>query len=380
MEKLMQRKRILLELGASEGAIEELLQYNSSHFDHSLVNSTVSLPLADELFAEVWDEYVREAEEKGVYHILKEKLVQLSFPIQEDISKTEAYRAVALRGENVSDYTETTGLILHYPERITMFLHTTAAGRIPVIVIPDRRDFVSFVQAISCRNEPKQVRPSMGACMVQGYNNWDRVHQAKSEWLLMNPEGDWTLEFINFREKKELYRDKMILLSDGPYSNVTAVSMGIDAKEWLKKSLIVRLEHECTHYLTVRLLGSMQNNLFDELLADYRGIVAAYGEYRAVRFLTFMGLEHYPEYRSGGRLENYRGEPPLSTGALSILQVLVYRAATNLEEIERFIVGTHKVMDDRTLVVIALARMTLEELACPKALEIFASYWQFYST
>ena len=376
MERMMQRKRFLLELGASESEAGELLQYNASRFDHSLLNAAVSLPLADELFAEVWDAYVREAEEKGVYHTLQERLVQFAFPIQEGISQSDAYRAVTLRGEDVSVYIEATGLALNHPESMKLFLHPTVAGRIPVIVISDRSDFVSLVQAISCRNEPKNVPPSMGACMVQGYNNWDRVHQAKAEWLRLYPEGDWTLEFFDFKEKKELYRDRLILLSDGPYSNVSAASMGLDTEEWLKKSLIIRLEHECTHYMTRRLLGSMQNNLLDELLADYRGIVAAFGAYRAVLFLTFMGLKNYPEYRAGGRFENYKGEPPLSAGALSILQTLVYKAATNLEEIEHSIAGTVTDKDDRALVVLALARMTLEELAGSKALEQFVGYWQ----
>ncbi len=376
MEQLMQRKRFLLDLGASESEAEELLVYNTNRFNHFFLGQEISLPLIDEPFAAVWDAYVREAEENGVYHTLQQKVVQLAFPVQEGISKSDGYRAVTLRGEDVSACQEATGLALNHPESMKLFLHPTAAGRIPVIVIPDRSDFVKLVQAITCRNEPKNVPPSMGACMVQGYNNWDRVHQAKAEWLRLHPEGDWTLEFFDFKEKKELYRDRLILLSDGPYSNVSAASMGLDTEEWLKKSLIIRLEHECTHYMTRRLLGSMQNNLFDELLADYRGVVAAFGEYRAARFMTFMGLENYPEYRAGGRFENYRGEPPLSAGALSILQTLVYKAATNLEEIEHSIAGTVTDKDNRALVVLAFARMTLEELAGSKALEQFVGYWQ----
>jgi hypothetical protein len=376
MLQLMQRKRFLLELGASDNEAEELLLYNSSRFDHSLLSQDVSLPLIDEPFAAVWDAYVREAEENGVYHTLQQKVVQLAFPVQEGISKSDAYRAVTLRGEDVSGFKEATGLALNHPESMKLFLHPTAAGRIPVIVISDRSDFVSLVQAISCRNEPKNVPPSMGACMIQGYNNWDRVHQAKAAWLRLYPEGDWTLEFFDFKEKKELYRDRIIVLSEGPYSGVSSAFVGLDEEEWLKKSLIIRLEHECTHYMTRRLLGSMQNNLFDELLADYRGIVAAFGHYRAALFLTFMGLENYPEYRAGGRFENYRGEPPLSSGALSILKVLVHKAAQNLEEIECSISGTVKNMAGRTLVVLALSRMTLEELASPKVMDVFTGHWQ----
>ncbi len=379
MEQVMQRKQFLLELGASEEETLTLLQYNSNRFDHSLLNSDVSLPLTDEPFAAVWDGYVREAAKNGVYHTLRKSIVQFAFPIREGISQTDAYRAVTLKGADVLVCKEATGLLIHHPERIRMFLHLTAAGRVPVIVIPDRRDFVSLVQAISCRNEPKNLPASMGACTVQGYNNWGRVDHAKAEWLRLHPGGDWTLEFLSFKQKKECYQDRIILLSGGTYSGVCAASMGLDDKEWLKKSLIIRLEHECTHYMTRRVLRSMQNNLFDELLADYRGLVAAFGEYRAAPFLTFMGLENYPLYRSGGRLENYRGEPPLSGGALSILRVLVYKAAQNLEEIERSISCTVKNRAGRTLVVLALSRMTLEELACPKAMDVFTGHWQITS-
>lgn len=74
----------------------------------------------------------------------------------------------------------------------------------------------------------------------------------------------------------------------------------------------------------------MRNNMRDELIADYQGIVAANGgRYRADWFLRFIGLEAFPEYRQGGRLQNYRGQPPLSDGAFKILQVLVKDAAEN---------------------------------------------------
>jgi hypothetical protein len=50
----------------------------------------------------------------------------------------------------------------------------------------------------------------------------------------------------------------------------------------------------------------MNNALKDELIADTMGIVEAFGEYRRDLFLQFMGLENYPDYRWGGRLQNYR--------------------------------------------------------------------------
>ena len=86
-----------------------------------------------------------------------------------------------------------------------------------------------------------------------------------------------------------------------------------------------------THYFTRRVFGSMRNNLLDEILSDYRAIVATLGHFRADWLLTFLGLESFPDCRPGGRLENYLGVPPLSSGAVKILCSLVLRAATNLD-------------------------------------------------
>ena len=88
-----------------------------------------------------------------------------------------------------------------------------------------------------------------------------------------------------------------------------------------------------SHYFTRRVFGSMPNNMLDELIADYQGIVAANGgRYRADWFLRFIGLESFSDYREGRRLQNYRGQPPLSEGAFKILQILVKDAAENLEK------------------------------------------------
>jgi AraC-like DNA-binding protein len=94
--------------------------------------------------------------------------------------------------------------------------------------------------------------------------------------------------------------------------------MGLDEQEWLQLSLIIRLEHECIHYLTSRLFNLMRNNLLDELIADYGGIVAACGYYRADWFLRFLGLESFPDYRAGGRLENYHHAITLSDVAKAV--------------------------------------------------------------
>jgi hypothetical protein len=52
-------------------------------------------------------------------------------------------------------------------------------------------------------------------------------------------------------------------------------------------------------YFTRRVFGSMRNNMLDELIADYIGIIEAMGTYQADWFLRFVGLEDFPMVRGG---------------------------------------------------------------------------------
>ena len=297
--------------------------------------------------------------------------MQFQFPIFSGISETETYRSATRKGKPVDDITIATGLVFTEPEKIQLRIHHTLAGSIPVIISGNREDFVTLIQAITKRNEPQPVPDSMGACIVGGYNNWDRVRQYRQEWSAKNPdhcsESDWAAEFKSLIPRKELYQDRFIILSPGFYSNVSAAQLGLTDNEWQQFSLKIRLEHECTHYFTRRLFGSMRNNLLDELIADYRGIVAAIGHYRADWFLHFIGLESFPEYREGGRLENYRGDPPLSEGAFKILQALVKTAAENIESFERKYSKQPRSLTEEVSILIALTTLTLEELASKEA-------------
>lgn len=203
--------------------------------------------------------------------------------------------------------------------------------------------------------------------MVSGYNNWDRIRAYRIQWQIKNSDkglqSGWNAEFLRLIPRKELYQDRFLLLSGGFYSGVAPSALKLSDTEWRTKSLVIRREHECSHYLTRRVFSSMRNHLLDELIADYIGIVAAAGRFRADWFLHFMGLEGFPVYRSGGRIENYRGEPPLSNAAFRILQALVTSAAKSLEQFT----GDHAALlsrfDFHPLMVTALATLTLEELA-----------------
>ena len=44
-------------------------------------------------------------------------------------------------------------------------------------------------------------------------------------------------------------------------------------------SLAIRREHEATHYFTTRLFGRVRSHALDELLADFIGLLTAFGRY-----------------------------------------------------------------------------------------------------
>lgn len=361
------RASILENYGANSSEIEELLVYNQTFFDHDACQISQQFPLESECHIASWKDYIAESKKIGVFETLKQKLVQLNFPIQEGISQTEAYRAAILKGKNPNLIAEATGLVLKEPEKLRLNIYPSLAGEIPVLLPNNREDFQLLVQSLTKRSEPVSILSSMGACMVSGYNNWDRIRRYRQEWEKDNPidvsEAKWELEFKRLIPLKYLYQDRFIILSDGFYSNILPQDIGLSDSVWRRLSLTIRLEHECTHYFTKRVFKSMRNNVLDELIADYRGIIAATGKYRADWFLHFMGLESFPNYRDSGRLENYRGQPVLSNGAFKILQALVKDAAKNIEHFDSQQVSQSKLRNSQTLILIALTHLTLEELA-----------------
>ena len=361
------RKSLLASYGASASQIEELLAYNQNVFKRSCLTHPVKFPLPPEVHVTAWEKYAMTAKKVGAFESLKRVLVQLQFPIREGISQTKAYRLATRKGVPVDGVAEATGLVLKQPEKLQLRLHQSLAGAIPVLLTENREDFVSLVQALFMRNEPKPIPASMGACIVSGFNNWDRIRQYRQQWEAQHPdycsETKWAAEFGRIIPQKELYQDRFIILSGGSYSNVPASDMKLSEAQWQHLSLTIRLEHECTHYFTRRLFSSMRNNLLDELIADYRGIVAAIGYYRADWFLRFLGLESFPVTREEGRLQNYRGQPSLSDGAFKILQSLIKAAGENLEYFDASQVSELKTANNQVLILVALTDLTLEELA-----------------
>jgi hypothetical protein len=367
-----------IEITSSAIELEELEHYNRSHFKVDQLPERLELPLPDEPFVEAWLQYAAEAAQRSVHEVLREHLVQLRFPVEAGISASSEYQAAVGKGVFPPDLAA--GLQLVAPEKIRLLLHQTQVGRIPVILVGERADFIALVRALVHRNEPVTVPDSQGALMLSGYNNWSRVAQLRQRFdrgeLAIPGAADWVAAFSQIRERKELYQDRVLLLSPGPYSGVPAAWLGLEEGVWHRLSLAIRLEHECAHYVTRRLLNSMRNNLLDELIADYNGIVATLNHFNAAWLLCFMGLEHPRRFRAGGRLSNYRGDPPLSNGAFSGLQQLARQACRNLEAFDRTLTSADRSPVARCRMILALARLTLDELADDRAVARIRSHYQ----
>lgn len=128
-----------------------------------------------------------------------------------------------------------------------------------------------------------------GAVTLIGLNNWEKIR------ALSVP--------LNQAEKSD-YKDTMILLSKGPYSNVSHERAGFSKTEWYEKSYIIRKYHELTHYISRNLYLENKEAIRDEIMADMIGIIFAFGVYDEELAKLFLGIEK-DEYRTGGRLENY---------------------------------------------------------------------------
>lgn len=365
--KLKTRTDVLACFGATGEIADELLRYNENYFQHPTVE-LADVPLPDESFVTTWREYAREIEETRSIGSLGKYLVQLRFPIEAGISENADYIAATRRGLDTSAMQLAAGLGLRDPQHCRIIIHPTAAGNLPILIARERQDFVALVRAFTHRNEPRPVPDSMGACMVTGYNNWHRISMLRDRYFADAPaDASWAAEFNRIKAQKELYQDRFIILSTGPYSAVHASEIGFEEEEWLNVSLEIRREHECTHYFTQRCFSSMRNNLLDELIADYMGITAAAGRFRADWLLRFLGLESFPRYRDGGRLQNYRGDPPLSDAAFAVLQKMVVSASANLEDFDRRHVPAFQRLQVRAGLLLMLTSLTVEEMAGPDA-------------
>ncbi|MEX2271269.1 MAG: hypothetical protein WD690_07370 [Vicinamibacterales bacterium] len=352
--------------GAAGSVLDELAAYCAHPY--AARSEPPVFPLPDEPHLERWRLYADDARREGPFPSLRRRFVQLRVPIAAGISADDAYRAATRTGRaDEADRKFATGLALADPAGLQFELSATLAGTVPVITASTRADFERLVQAFTERNEPAKVPASMGACIVTGFNNWDRIAAHREAWARSQPGGGsdeaWKEEFARLVPQKALYQDRFIILSRGPYSHTAAQHAGLDDDDWRARSLVIRREHELTHYFTYRVFGLLRSHAADELLADFVGLVRAFGTYRGDLARRFLGLEAFPAFRAGGRLEGYRGTPALSDGAFDILMRMAHAAVINLEAMAVAEAGRFADLGEFAHLIYRLAMFPLDELA-----------------
>ena len=174
------------------------------------------------------------------------------------------------------------------PESIEIKMYDSFAGRIPIIYVRDPDDFEHLVTNVAYRGVRPEGLEKTGASFISGKTT------------------------------------RFIILSAKPYSNVPASELGLDTNiDWSEKSLMLRREHECTHYFTKQTYGITNNILHDEIMADFIGIYEVFGFYRSDWFLRFMGIIE----GSGDRLKFYTESlsPMVSEAVTELLKEAAYR-------------------------------------------------------
>ena len=338
---------------------DELKTYLSNKFKS---NKTI-LSFENETGIEYWEDLAKKiTEDKLLFNELKKCYPQLNFPIELGIEEKQEYKDVVLKGKTENIKLPSV-LRLNNPKNITLKIGESIAGKIPILTVPDQEDFIKILQCLIYKNNPKPVPQSMGAVLINGLNNWQKIANLKSDWSADHNVDNWSKEFyLNILPNYSLYKDKLIIISTKPYSNVSAKQLGLNESLWLSYSISIREEHECTHLYTLKKFGIASNNLHDELIADYIGIVKTIGKYNKSWMFMFMGLENYPKYRQGARLENYVPDDKLSKDDFIKLVEIVKMAIENISIFDES-AGKLQSNIDQICRIDALCETSLEELS-----------------
>ena len=307
--------------------IPKSLQANLSNKFTQASGNAFSAKKVDNTF---WKERLKGVDgTKQNWNLLKQCFPALNFPIKEGIGGADSYKSGVLKGDFNIDSENC--LQLHNEEQIAFGIYESFAGVVLVLTIPDEQDFVKIIQALLYKNAPVSLPTSMGAALINGINNWGKIKALRKKWAQTNTADTWAEEFKNkILPYPELYKDKIVVLSKKPYSNISANNLGLEEKKWLELSHRIRLAHECTHQYTLQKYGIASNNLHDELIADYVGIVLANGAFEEEWMLTFLGLENFPHYREGARFQNYIGEIAVNSKDFKVLAEIIKKAIKNI--------------------------------------------------
>lgn len=291
---------------------------DKSYLEETAAFSSISvpsrLPLEQEPHINAWCDYASDAKQVGGFKAIRQRLVQLQFPIQTGIYATNAYRDATRRGLSIDSVTANV-LMLDEPAALKVDVYKGVVGDVPILQTGNRADFEKLVQALAKRNEPVPIPRFVSLYFISGFNNWDRIRTYKANWIKGKEvehldkngwEQEWEGEFKKLSVQKSLYQDCFVV-SENWIQEVPASELGQSGQAWQRLSSIIHNEYAATHYFLAR-WGLSKRNLpiHNELIAYYVGLIMAIGEFRKNWFLRFMSphislenkylLEHAAEH------------------------------------------------------------------------------------
>ncbi len=204
----------------------------------------------------------------------------------------------------------------------------TPAGSVEVLFLERRRDFETFLQIIGHKSAPEPIARTVGAITYRGLADWGKVVNARKAYVAAGGE-DWRTEFARLAQEPGAFRSELVVISEGPYSNVAANETPYESNEWTAISREIRLHHECAHVVCRRLMPDDVLAVWDEVTADVVGLLCAIGRYDVALATRFLGVS--AEGFSNGRLEEYLDEEQASR--IDTIAVEVFHACMRIEQI-----------------------------------------------
>ena len=178
----------------------------------------------------------------------------------------------------------------------------TPAGPVEVLFLGRRGDFETFLQIVGHKSSPVPIARTVGAITYRGLADWGKVADARAAYLASGGD-DWGAEFARLAKEPGAFRSELVIISEGPYSNVPADETPYDPDEWLRVSREIRLHHECAHVVCRRTMLDDVLPVWDAVTADVVGLLAATGRYDAALASRFLGVSE--RGFSDGRLAEY---------------------------------------------------------------------------
>ena len=178
----------------------------------------------------------------------------------------------------------------------------TPAGPVEVLFLKQRADFETFLQIVGNKSLPVPIAQTVGAITYRGLADWAAVAAARKAYLARGGD-DWLSEFARLAKQPGAFRAELIVISEGPYSNLAASATPYESAEWLRVSREIRLHHECAHVVCRRTMPDDVLPIWDEITADVVGLLCATGNYDAALAAQFLGVA--PTGFVGGRLSEY---------------------------------------------------------------------------